>query len=174
MDIQEATRQLQQFRRDLPLLVGNEILNFALDNFEAQGFKDRSVKRWPDRKHDPDTGRAILVGKGSGRLRRSLRITRHAINYVEVGTSEKYAKPHNEGLAIKVSVTPRSRKFFWAMHYNYKDVDTQKAEMYKALALTKKTNLTIQMPERRFIGKSDELNKRILNLIEKRLKAILS
>ena len=162
-------RKLQQLNDRLPILIGNEVVNFALDNFEKQGFDTGSgVRKWDERggrsNIDPRPGGKILVGKQGGRLRRSIRRTRTTKSSVDVGSDEPYAGIHNEGGRITVTVTPRSRRFFWAMYY-------QTGEVYwKWMALTKKKMMTIKMPERRFLGNSKALERRIIKLIERELQ----
>lgn len=167
----QTARRLNEFRRDLPLLVGNEVVNFALDNWDKQGWQGATFKPWPQRKSPPSGGSgggSILVGKQSGRLRRSQRITRRTARHVEVGSELEYAGIHNEGGQIRVTVTAKSRRFFWAMYYQTGN------DMWKGMALTKKTQLTITMPERRFIGESPVLDEMIRTVIENRLQKILS
>ena len=47
------------------------------------------------------------------------------------------------------------------------------AERWKALALTKKSKLTVKIPKRQFLGESAELRKSINDKIEKELSKIL-
>lgn len=47
------------------------------------------------------------------------------------------------------------------------------AERWKALALTKKSKLTVKIPKRQFLGESTELRKSINDKIEKELSKIL-
>ena len=162
-------RKLQRLNNRLPVLVGNEVINFALDNFDKQGFDTgHGVRKWDERggKHgqDPRPGGKLLIGKQGGRLRRSIRRTRTTPSVVHVGSDEVYAGIHNEGGEIKVSVTAKSRRFFWAMYYQTKQI------RWKRLALTKKRVLTINMPERRFLGPSEALNRRIIKLLERELE----
>lgn len=168
ISLEEAERRVAAFEKRLPLLVGNEIVNFMLDNFDKQGFQDSGLEKWQQRKDGSDSSRNILIGRGSGRGRRSLRITRKSDDYVQAGTDLEYMAMHNEGGQIPVSVTKKSRKFFWAMYYKTGN------EMWKGMALTKKKQMIINIPERRFIGKSKELNKRIIKMLERQLDKIFN
>lgn len=150
-------------RLALPVMVGNEIINFALDNWDKQGYMGMNFEPWQERK-DPQPGRAILVGKQSGRMRRSNRITRQNPGSVTVANEAPYAGIHNTGGIITVSVTDRSRRFFWAMYYQTGD------ERWKGMALTDKKQFNIRIPKRQFIGDSPELRKRIKKLVELQLK----
>ncbi|MEQ9023500.1 MAG: phage virion morphogenesis protein, partial [Pseudomonadales bacterium] len=111
--------------------------------------------------------RAILVGKQSGRLRRSQKFKTIPGGKVEAGSDLDYAGIHNKGGQLKVKVTAKSRRFFWAMWYQTKN------DMWKAMALTKKRYMTITIPKRQFIGPSPVLDKMIETMIDKRLKRIL-
>jgi phage gpG-like protein len=106
MDVSQQILQLDaQFKRAtarLPLVMGNEAVNFTLDNFRLQGFMGNTFQRWVSRKQgwkkDRRSNRAILIDKG--RLRRSIRITSLSAAHVAIGTDVKYARAHNEGLRI--------------------------------------------------------------------------
>ena len=128
----------------------NEAVNFFKDNFKRQGFLDRGLDKWKPRKKvkkkgkfvDNDPGRGILIGKGSGKLKRSIARTalssKRAIIGVRGKVTPKYASVHNFGLR---SGRPKGGSF--------------------------------TMPQRKFMGESHVLNKKISRLIERRVKKIL-
>jgi len=64
--------------RELPAEIGEEAVNFTLENFEAQGWQGDSFEAWPHRKNPnawgkaDDPSRALLVK--SGNLRRTIRV----------------------------------------------------------------------------------------------------
>lgn len=120
-------------------VAANEAVNHFKANFKVGGFVDRSVKKWKPRKGNKDPGRGILIGKGSGRLKRS--ISRSSLSATRAiigvkGTPIKYASVHNFGLR-----SGRGRGF--------------------------------TMPQRKFMGESYILNKKISRLIKRRIKKIL-
>lgn len=169
ISLEQAARQLSLLRSRLPTLIGAEIVSFVLDNFEKQGYDTGAgIDKWKDRKDGSRPGGAVLVGKQSGRLRRSVRNIRQTRNSVLVGSDLPYAAIHNTGGVIRVPVTERSRKFFWAMWFA-----TGEAH-WKGMALTKKTTLLVNMPKRQFIGDSKALQKRIIDLIEKQVTKIFA
>jgi phage gpG-like protein len=103
--------QLSKFRSELPRMTDVMLtvaLNHSVENFRKQGFDDSTVEPWQPRKRDRyrtkggrvvnDTSRAILIGKGSGRLRRSLRKRRTSMLSGSLTSSLPYANIHNEGL----------------------------------------------------------------------------
>lgn len=156
----KQTRDLQFFRSQLPLLIANEMELEALDNFQRQGFMDGTLKSWASRKPGaPRNSRAILVD--SGRLRRGIskRYTfRTATVYVDPG-SVPYARVHNEG--ERINVTQNVRPF----------ARTRKGKREQVRAFKRRVNF--QMPERRFIGPSKNLDNRITKMISDNLKRIL-
>lgn len=80
------------------ITLGNEAKNHFVGSFRLQGFEDRTVEKWPDRKKkDKRAGRAILVKTGD--LRRSIRretLSKAKLEVV-IATDLPYAKIHNEG-----------------------------------------------------------------------------
>ena len=161
IDLQGLASRLVLLKSRLPLLIGAEIIDFVLDNFDKQGYDTGSgVEQWQQRKDGSRAGRSILVGKQSGRLRRSVRTLRQDRNSVTVGSDLPYARIHNTGGVVKVPVTAKSRKFFWAMWFA-----TGEAK-WKAMALTKKTVMLMRMPKRQYIGDSLALQKRIVRVVE--------
>lgn len=108
----EVTRAIQQIRIGyeramlrIPLLAGNEVVNFTLNNFRMQGFMGNTFQRWLPVKKGwrKKSGGSILIG--TGRLRRSIRITQLSATHVAVGTDVKYARAHNEGLRLGIIQT---------------------------------------------------------------------
>jgi phage gpG-like protein len=102
---------LQKFKREAPKLVDimlTDARNFFEENFRKQGFDNNSVAKWEPRKREfyrtrsgkivDDTTRGILIGKGRGRLWRSLRKKRLNAFSGLIFSEVPYAKVHNEGL----------------------------------------------------------------------------
>lgn len=117
----------------LPRLIAEEAVNEFRLNFRRQGFKDATVKKWKKRKSKKDTGRGILVGKGSGKkLSRSIRQLQVSKRQIIIGSTVHYAGVHNYGLRAG-----RGRGF--------------------------------KMPQRKFVGNSKSLDKKIRKLIIKRI-----
>lgn len=77
---------------ELPEVLGNEIVNTAIDAFDNQGWEGT---KWEKRKSKKDPERAI--GVKSGRLKRSPRVIRTNANGGTVGTDVPYARRFNEG-----------------------------------------------------------------------------
>ena len=157
----DIVRQYQKFKRKLPRIIGNEAVNFAKENFRKQGFDDGSVKKWKARKPNAqrNQGRAILTD--TGRLRRSIRITKVAGNRIYIGSNVPYAQIHNEGGKIvkRVRVRRHSRR-------------TRAQGRITVGAHRRRMNTKI--PKREFIGPSKTLNRRIKKTIQKQLLKIFT
>ncbi|PHN00579.1 phage virion morphogenesis protein [Flavilitoribacter nigricans] len=142
------------FKKSLAVNIGEEAVSFAKDNFRRQGFKDAILIKWRRRKAGTprNQGRAILVD--TGRLKRSIRITRisRAGNRVYIGSNVQYAQIHNEGGRVSGRANVRS-------HYRRNRTGGRS----RVRAHTRQVNF--RMPKRQFIGPSRELNKRIRRLI---------
>jgi phage gpG-like protein len=94
--------KLKEFNRIKIAIVdslANEAVNFfKIDVFEAEGFIDQGVKRWPKRKPGTkrNSGRRLMVD--TGRLRQSGRVLRKVPGVsARVGYPVHYAGYHNEG-----------------------------------------------------------------------------
>lgn len=105
LPIQELERRFKTIIVTLPVIAGNEVVNFALDNFKRQGFLGDTLQPWKPRKNPNKWGqtpkrnsRALLID--TGKLRRSIRIVRSNLEEVVVGSDVPYAKAMNEGVRL--------------------------------------------------------------------------
>ena len=120
-------------KKKIPRLLANEMVNDFKENFNRQGFRDSSTKKWKKRKNNVDPGRAVLVGPGGGRkLSRSIKQITVNQSKVVVGSTVHYAGVHNYGLR-----SGRGKGFI--------------------------------MPQRKFVGNSKKLNRKLVKLIIKRI-----
>ena len=117
-------------------------------NFEQQAF---FFNKWQKRKNDSDSGRGILMGRGSGRLRKGIKATQINGNTITWSFDVPYAKIHNEGGTIKTTqnVRPFSR--------------TVKGKEQKVKGFSRKVN--IKMPQRQFIGDHPIVRQRTEDII---------
>lgn len=170
--ILKQQRELYGLQKRLPREVGQIAVNFTKDNFKRGAFSGE--RAWPPRKPQPGRkerkGRRALLVK-TGALRRSIRVLKVGRNYVEIGSKLDYARIHNEGGTVTqtIKITPKMRKFFWAMYYqNGKD------EKWKAMALKKGSiRRTVSIPQRKFLGRSRRMDALIEQHIRKSLIQIL-
>lgn len=103
-DWRVAVQRLLQLKADVPKIVGNEMVNYALDNIrEQKDINGMSFK--PRNPRSPrNTGRAILVDTGRGRRSIADKIAGDKVSV----TAEDYMVAHNEG--VNKTVTARSRR----------------------------------------------------------------
>ena len=150
---------LRNLKRKILTDLKVELLDEFDRNFERRAFFDRP---WPERSYPGGRGSRL---QASGRGRKSFRGT-ILQNGVQFSTDTSYMGLHNRGGKIKI--TPRMRKFFWAMYYQNaggitysvkkrQANDTKrnrtlsaKAQYWRNMALTKKDAITI--PQRQIIG----------------------
>lgn len=180
-------KQLQEFhnfKAAYPRFVGNVAVNFYKDSFKRSGFINRSgVEKWPQRKPNTwskksDKGRKLLIK--SGRLRRSIRVVRTGLGFVQVGTDVPYARIHNEGGIIKT--LQKIDSFKKKAHKRKAHTRTWKGKKQKVKASSvsmhhvkfhiRQVNTTID--QRQFMGISLFLLKRILSQTDHRIKRILN
>lgn len=150
LSIREVERRLRRAMITLPVVAGNEVLNFTLDNFRRQGFMGSSFEPWTKRKaikKDARSGRNLLID--TGRLRRAGRIVRASLGEVVIGYGVPYARAHNDGLRIS---TVQSVKSY----------TRRKGSLVRAH--TRKVNFI--MPRRQFIGNSPYLTAQIRRVAE--------
>ena len=162
---EEAFRKLHdnlaETFRELPPIIGEEVVNFTIENFESEGWQGDSFEAWPKRKNpnawgkadDPD--RALLVK--TAKLKRSIRISRIIDDAVYIhagGADVPYARAHNEG-------------FSGAVTQNVKE-HIRKSKTFKNIKVSA-FQRTIQqnIPKRKFIGsahESSQLRQRLLKV----------
>ena len=152
--------------KDVPAEVAQKARAFFLSSFTKEGFTDISFIPWVKRMH---CARHKILFQ-SYALKNSISIETASLKKIEISAGEgvPYATLHNEGGTVTVRVTKRSRRFFW---YKYKQTGDTK---WKALALTKKHQLSSRIPKRQFIGESHALIEKVeqimLQNIEKAVK----
>lgn len=95
IDFERHTKDMKKMFKRLPHVVGSIAVEHSMKSFANESFKG-SRKSWPKRKGNKDPGRKLLIGKGSGDLRRSINYeVRGSTAYI--GTDVVYAQVHNEG-----------------------------------------------------------------------------
>lgn len=167
----KLARKAKDFNRlidRLPRLIGTEAVNFSKKRFREQAWADHGTESWKKRKPGAarNQGRSTLVD--SGKLRNSIRIVRTGRDFVTIGSKIPYAQIHNDGGTINIPVTDKMRKWGWAMYAKTKD------SKFKGLALTKKTNLRVRMPKRKFMGNSAVLRQITKRMMIHRFNLILN
>ena len=163
-DFEKLARELL---KDAEVYASVTGVNFFKESFEVQGWRDGAFYAWLDRAAGND-GRGILTLTGD--LRDSIRVLESSPLQITFGSSSPKAYIHNYGGTISVKVTDRSRKFLWYMFKATGDA------RWKWMALTKKSTMTIRIPQRRFMGQSKDLmadlNNWFLSQVNTRLKQL--
>jgi len=180
-------RRIKTVLRTLPPKVGQEVVNFALDNFRQQAFTGDTIERWRPRKKTTRwgqkvkrPGRSLLVL--SGRLRRSIRVTSASWDRVTIGTDVPYAKAHNDGFKGKVvqrvssysriqtlagvaGSFGKNRQFTTGEAYSISKRKRQVKKVKTEVQVSAHERRMVQsLPRRRFLGNSPYLNKRLQRL----------
>ena len=181
-------------RRELPIKVGRMAKDHYQENFRKGGFVNEGLKRWPQTKRQSTGSKSAAAGYSPLLSRRNHLFS--SVKYtpgdyrVRVANDVEYAPLHNWGGETHPTVTPRMRKFAWAMYHKAAGIRNKAAKgkrkgktrqrelppeagMWKGLALTRKTKLKVKIPQRQFIGESTELNKQIRQTVETGIRNIL-
>ena len=197
-DMQKILKDLRNLiDRKLPVAAGKYAKQHFQDNFMKGGFVNGGIHPWPPAK------RLSSGGTGADSQYRTLMSSRNhlysSINYTP-GTAEVtifndvvYASIHNDGGTVHPQITPKMRRYAWAKYYELGggSKGSQKgrkgskkgsggsaaplaAEKWKALALTKKKQLTIHIPQRQFMGPSTELDERLTAYVEREILRIIN
>jgi phage gpG-like protein len=159
--------RLSKLYKRFPEMAAIEAVNFSKERFVRKNWVDKSVSVWKPRKPSPEwhseaqkkaAARGSLMVK-SGRLKRSIRKIKVTRNSVTIGTDVPYAEAHNEGALINqiINVKTHSRK--------------RKGRTETVKAHRRKRKMTL--PERRFIGESALLLRRIERLVQREINDIL-
>jgi phage gpG-like protein len=98
------------------------------------------------------------------RLKPSIRVISADESKIIVGSDVPYAQIHNDGGTINKSVTVKTHTV--RQHSRTRKGRNETVKEHKVQAHTRKMNTTI--PQRRFLGASYTLSKRMMNLITAR------
>lgn len=154
-ELKEDLSNLQEWASSMPTQIGNAYLNFFLDRFDEQGWRDGgTLQKWKARSNRDKKlqKRALLVQ--SGRLRRSIRM-KPVGNRIVFSSDAPYAKIHNEGGTVKARVSVRS-------HVRRRRGRTEKVSSHAR-------NVNTKMPKRQFMGRSAFAEQIIIKQIERQL-----
>lgn len=188
MDIQEFNRRILQNERQLndlmhrkmPVLAGNIAKRHIEEDFRKGGFTHSGFHKWPETKRQKGGGKGADARYGPLLSKRNY--LSGSIKFipgdaqVTVFTRAPYAGVHNWGGILHPTVTPKMRRFAWAQHYREAGADKKKDTFWKRLALTKKSKLTVTIPQRQFIPSETgpELDKKVNNKMEQEVRKIIN
>lgn len=185
---------IELFKHRLPIMVGQMAKDHFQDNFRKGGFVNNGLQKWPVTKRQRSGSKSVAAKYGP--LLSERKHLFESIKYipgdykVKVSNEVPYAAIHNEGGTITThpTVTPKMRKMAWARVYAIAGIKVkgkkkkklpkelpEEAKKWKRLALTKKGKLNIKatIPQRRFLGESAELTKKINDKIELEVAKII-
>jgi hypothetical protein len=152
---EKAIAALRKFKTEWPTLIGNEMVNYALDNIEVQRDVHGAPLK-PRKSTAPrNAGRNILVDKGDGR--RSIRVSKKTSKIIEV-TANDYMEAHNVGATITSTARVRAHR------------RTRAGRSENVSSHTRKMNT--KLPERTFLAPSETLNRRIVDVLITRFKQL--
>jgi hypothetical protein len=162
------SRMAKALKKDVVRFASVSGIDFFQSSFDKQGFTDESFEPWEKRQNDLDPGRKILVQ--SAYLMNSIDVFDASEQRITFASDAEHAEIHNNGGTIRITITDKARRYFWYMFMATKN------NMWKALALTKKTSITITIPKRQFMGESktfmNELDVWFKAEIQKRFKQL--
>jgi len=182
-------------KRKMPVFAGRIAVNHVQDNFRKGGFQNGGLHKWKKSNREIYGGKGASAGYGTlmsarGHLYSSTKYV-PAEARVTIQNDVIYAGAHNRGGSITTTVTPKMRKYAWYKYYalsgtgksgkggkgnkGAKTSDTPVAPdvaFWKNLALTKKTKISINMPQRQFLGHSQELNTAVRDKMDTELAKI--
>jgi len=193
--IKSKEKEIDELRkRTLPVMVGRMAKDHFQDNFRRGGFVNRGLHPWQKarRLSSGGSGAASNYGtllSGHNHLFDSIKYVPSDYR-VKVSNDLVYAPIHNWGGTIPV--TERMRGHAWKMFYKASGKERKaatgqkkriektvkaeptnpEAEFWKRFALTKKSK--IRMPQRQFLGESEELSHKIQEKTENELNNILN
>ena len=150
-------------------LNGTRIIAETATEYYKQRFttKEWEGVPWPEAKNPPSRGSLMVRSGALVSTIRPARVTPAEATIRAGNPKVPYARIHNEGGTIRQKPTPKQRRFLWAKAYAAGGGGQPDAKWSRA-AVAKELNIPI--PKRQFIGRSLELNRRIVS----RLRALIT
>ncbi|MDL2289892.1 phage virion morphogenesis protein [Paludibacteraceae bacterium OttesenSCG-928-F17] len=157
--------------KKLPAEIATTAVNFSKDRFRDQAWLDTTKEPWKKLKRQRrgrngkvSNNQTILVK--SARLKRSIRKISVTESRVIIGTDVPYAQAHNDGVKNK-DVT--IKEHIVKEHNRTRNGRKERVKEYTVKAHSRKMNI----PERKFIGNSYTLERRIVLLTTARFMRAL-
>jgi len=173
-NLDEVEKRLQQTKEVLPAEIANVSQSYFESSWRKQGYdgkKWKEVQRRINGKGAAKT-RAILVK--SGRLRRSFHVLSKRWDNITIANSAPYAKVHNEGGVIHKN-GHRGVMYYREVSTNLKTKNTSKRFAKTKGKKNKATHAMeinipahdISIPQRQFMGQTNELGQKQIRIINK-------
>ena len=194
--MEKERKALEKFLcREMPVIAGQMAKDHFQDNFRLGGFVNGGLHPWPKAKR-LSSGGTGAAGKydtllsGRNHLFKSIKYIPSDYR-VKISNDVIYAPVHNWGDTVHPAVTDKMRKWAWRQFYKSAGIRKNaskktrasrlkeaaanpQAQMWKGLALTRKKKLSISIPQRQFIGESEEINETIEKRITEKIFNILT
>jgi len=172
----QAIANLDKLKAQVSTIAGNEMVNFALDNIKASSWHGKPYKpRSPKAKRN--RGRKLLVDTGDGKRSITFKVSGNKVIFEAID----YMVYNNEGFKGTVRVDGHKRATYdtvkvgtGTFSIKTKKERTRSARVARvARGDVKAHTRQMNLPERRFFGKSNVLESRINKLLaNKIIKAI--
>jgi len=162
-------QKVQQAQQRIPQLVGTEVVNSAINNFQTESYFGQ---KWPARQNKKNQKKLLVK---NGFLWRSIRVIKTTPTTVTIGSDLPYARIHNEGGKIA-----RKARQAVITHKRYtkgiKKGKTLFAKNNERANFSQKATIgayTINMKQRQFLGAHPKLKAHLLKVVETELKTAL-
>lgn len=178
---------LKEVHDRLPRKVGVIAVNHFKQNFRDGGWLDAGLHPWKKTKRQQQKGTDEKYGPLTSRrnhLMSSIQ-SKPGVGEVSIENPVPYASIHNDGgnITTHPTVSPKMKRFAWHMAYSLAGIKgkgplpkelPQQAQFWRNLALTKKTKITINahIPQRQFMGNSQELQAKVNKIIQESIQKI--
>lgn len=164
-DFARKVLRLKNLYRKFPEGAGIEAEDFSNERFRYKNWVDKTNQPWKKPEPTPDwvpkkwrKKRGSLM-IDSGILKNSVRVIAKTRNSVTIGTNVPYAQIHNEGGTINQTLTIKAH------------TRKRKGRTETVQAHTRKRK--IKIPQRKFIGESAILLRRIERYVQREINEIL-
>lgn len=175
-----------------PARVGEMAISHFKKNFRDAGWNDNGLTKWKRTRRQEQGGKGAYYNRTpllSERAHLQKGFTYKAgSGRVVISNEVEYAPIHNNGGVVTHRITPRMRKYAWRRFFesagitknDSPEVRKQKEaamddhdRMWKRLALTPKQSSTVHIPQRKFMGNSRELSRKVRDYTEQELLKII-
>ena len=164
-DFTAKLHRLKNLYRKFPEGAGIEAENFSNERFVRKNWVDKTVTPWKKPEPVPDwVPRKWRKKRGSlmvdsVQLKNSVRVIKTTRNSVTIGTDKPYAQIHNEGGVVKQNITIKA-------HSRKRKGRTENVKAHQR-------KREFKIPQRKFIGESAVLMRRIERFVQREITAIL-
>lgn len=164
--LKKFLKQHKKAVKEFVTVMGVEAKNHFVKSFRNQGFTDEVLKPWPARKYNRNSrGRGILVKTGD--LRRSIRVIRQKRYGIVIGSDLRYASIHNYGGLIHKKARTATLNFRVGRDGKSRFARANKANFQQTVRIDKHS---IRMPQRKFIGNSSVLTRRLSTMLRSTIR----